>query len=137
MMFGSEKVCNKKECTRKCSTLCLSAFKSFDLSVFSLIDDSFESIGLVHSEVSEHLTVDYYSCLMQGSHELAIAESFESCCCVDTLNPQGTEATFFVFAVTISILQTFLPSILGNGPNVTASAEITSGEAQNLFSTVA
>ncbi len=40
------------------------------LGLLNLLYDSLESLGVVHSQVSEHLTVDLDTSLVDGTHEL-------------------------------------------------------------------
>ena len=124
----------KKKSAQSCALFFYSGVK---LSVFCFLHDSLESLGLVHGEVGKHLAVDDDTCFVQSTHELAVRETFETSGCVDTLNPKSAERAFFVLTVAVSVLQTFLPSVLGYGPDIAASAEIASGEAHHLFSTVA
>ena len=104
--------------------------------VFSFLYDGFERLRLIHSEVSEHLAVDFDTCFLQRAHQLAVAQSFETSGSVDTLNPQCAEITLFVLAIAISILETFLPSVLGNCPYVGTATKIASCEAHDLLTTV-
>ena len=38
----------------------------------NLVADSLERCGIVHGEVSENLAVDFHTCLVDESHELAV-----------------------------------------------------------------
>ena len=62
-----------------------------------------------------------------------VRKVLHACGSVDTLNPQCAEVALLVLTVTISIGQTLLPSVLGNGPDVLACSEITSCKFKNLF----
>ena len=96
--------------------------------------DSLESLGVVNSEVSENLTVDLDACLVQQTHQLAVAETLQTSCSVDTLDPKSAESALLVATVAESIGKTLLPSVLGNGPNILAGAKVTSGQTQYLLS---
>ena len=96
--------------------------------------DGLESLGVVDSEVSENLAVDLDACLVQQTHQLAVAEAFQTCGSIDTLNPQRAESALLVATIAESIGKTFLPSVLGNGPNILAGAKVTSGQTQYLLS---
>ena len=89
--------------------------------------DSLECFRVVHSEVSQHLTVDFDTSLVQCTHQLRIRHTLETSGSVDTLDPQCTEVALLILTVAVSVGQTLLPSILGNGPNVLTSTEVTSG----------
>ena len=55
------------------------------------VNDSLESGGVVDSEVSENLTVQVDTSLVQSTHELRIAHTLKTGSGVDTLNPQCAE----------------------------------------------
>ncbi len=88
------------------------------LCVLGLFDDGLESLGLVHGKVGEDLAVDFDTGFVQGTHQTAVGETFQTGGSIDTLNPQTTEFALFVLTVAVSIGQTLLPSILGNGPHI-------------------
>ena len=52
---------------------------------------------------------------------------------VDTLNPQCAEVAFLLFAVAISVGQTFFPSVFGDGPDVAAAAKVAACKFQDFF----
>ena len=89
-----------------------------------LVNDSLECIGIVNSEVSEDLAVDLDTSLVKSAHQLLVAHTLETCSSIDTLNPECTESALLVLAVAICIGETFLPSVLGNGPNVLTCAKV-------------
>ena len=109
----------------------------FPLGAFTLLYfcyNGLESFGVVDSEVSEYLAVDLDTCLVQQTHQLAVAETFHAGGSVDTLNPQCAEVALLGATVAISVGETLLPSVLGNGPHVLAGTEVTSGQTQNFLS---
>ena len=71
--------------------------------LLNLVNDSLESLRVVYSEVSENLTVNLDTCLVQSTHQLAIAHVLKTRSSVDTLNPQCAEVTLLVTTVTISV----------------------------------
>ena len=102
--------------------------------LLNLCYDSLESLGVVDSEVSEHLAVDFDAGLVQQTHQLAIAEALHAGSGIDTLNPKSAEVALLGTTVAVSIGKTLLPSVLGNGPYVLAGTEVTSGQTQNFLS---
>ena len=100
---------------------------------FDLVADSLEGSGIVHCEVSEHLAVDLDTSLMDEAHELGVGKILKTCSSVDTLNPEGAEVALFLLAVAVSIGQTFLPGIFGDGPDVTARAIVAAGEFEDFL----
>ena len=90
-----------------------------------LSNDSLESLWVVYSEVSENLTVDLDTSLMQSTHQSIISHILEAGSSVDTLNPQRTESTLLVAAIAVSIGKTLLPSVLGYGPYVLTRSIVT------------
>ena len=102
-----------------------------------LVNDCFESSGLIHSEVCKHLAVDDDTCFLEAAHELAVAQSLEACRGIDTLDPESAEGTFFVLPVAVSVLQTFLPCVLCYGPYISTTTKVTTGERHDLLATVA
>ena len=99
--------------------------------LFYFCYDSLESLGVVHCEVGEHLTVDFDASLVQATHELRVGKTLKTGGSVDTLNPQGAEVALLVAAIAESIGKTLFPSVLGNGPHVFAGTVITAGEFKN------
>jgi len=97
-------------------------------------NDSLESFGMVDSEVGKNLAVDFNTSLVQTAHQLAVAYTLDAGSSIDTLNPQSAEGALLVATIAEGIGQTLLPSVLGNGPNVLASADVTAGQLQNSLS---
>ena len=98
-----------------------------EVRLLHLCYDSLESFGVVDCEVSQNLAVDFDSSLVEESHKLRIAQALKTCGSIDTLNPQCAEVAFFVLSVAIGILETFFPSVLGNGPHISTATVVTSG----------
>ncbi len=99
-----------------------------------LIDDGLESIEVVHGEVGKCLAVDLDACLVDGAHQLAVRHTFETSGCVDTLNPKGTELTLLQLTAYVSIGESLLIGVFGNGPHVLAGTKLTLDALQNLLS---
>ena len=70
---------------------------------------------------------------MDEAHELGVAQVVHAGCCVDTLDPEGTEVGFVVFAVAVSVSKTFFPCVFGNGPYITAAAVVASCEFEDFL----
>ncbi len=102
--------------------------------VLHFVADSLESCGLIHCEVSEHLAVDLDAGLVNKTHELAVGKFFLTRCGIDTLDPESAEVALFLLAVAISVSQTFLPSILGDGPHVATASIVTAGKLKDFLS---
>ena len=99
-----------------------------------LVYDCLECLGIVYCEVSEDLAVNLDTCLVESSHQLAVAHILQACSCIDTLNPESTESALRVTAIAVCVGQSLLPSVLSNGPYVLSGAEVTLGELQNSCS---
>ena len=112
----------------------LKEFSACINSLLYFVNDSFESLGIVHGQVGEHLTVDFDTGFVDEAHKLAVRKIFHSCSGVDTLYPECAEVAFLLFAVAIGIGQTFFPCIFRYCPNVSAATIITAGKFQNFFS---
>lgn len=95
---------------------------------FHFVDDSFECRRIVEGKVGKHLAVDLDTCLVDETHELRVAEILHACCGVDALDPESAEVALLILAVAVSVCETFFPSVLGNGPYITAAAEVSAGE---------
>ena len=102
--------------------------------IFHLFHDSLESLGIVHGEVGEHLTVDLDTGLVDQAHELGIGEILETSSCIDTLDPESAEVALFLLTVTISVSQTLLPGVLGYCPYIAAASIVTAGEFEDFLS---
>lgn len=72
-------------------TSLLSVCKLSGAGLLHFVNDSLESGGVVDSEVSENLTVQVDTSLVQSTHELGVAHTLETGSGVDTLNPQCAE----------------------------------------------
>lgn len=102
-------------------------------SLLGLVDDSLESLGMVNGEVGEDLTVDLDALLVDEADELAVGETLETSSCVDTLNPKGAESLLLLLAIPVSIGLTLLPGVLGYGPDVLTTSEVTLSEFEDSF----
>ena len=100
-------------------------------NLLNLLYDGLESLGVVHSEVGENLTVDLDTCLSEVTHEYRVAETLLTSGSVDTLNPQRTEVALLVTTITIGVGQTLLPCVLCYCPNILAGSEVAAGKLQN------
>lgn len=101
--------------------------------LFHLLNNSFERLGVVDREVSKGLAIDVDISFMEFAHQSGVAQTFETGCSIDALNPQSTEVAFLVTAVTKSISETLFPSVLGNGPNVLACAIVAARQLKNFL----
>lgn len=106
----------------------LDVFQCERKGLLHLVHDGLESLGVIHSQVGEHLAVNLDTCLVEQTHQLAVAQTFEASGSVDTLNPESAESTLLVTTIAESIGETLLPSVLGNGPHILASTKVTSGQ---------
>ena len=97
------------------------------------VNDSLESLRVIHAEVSEDLAVDVDAVGMEQAHELRVAETLKTGSSIDTLNPKCAEVALLGATIAKCISQTFLPGILSNGPHILAGTNVTSGEVENLL----
>lgn len=91
------------------------------------VHNSLESGRVVESEVGKHLTVDFDAGFVNESHELGVRKTLHTGGGVDTLDPKSAEVALFVLTVAVCICETFLPSVLGDGPHVTTATKVTAG----------
>ena len=91
------------------------------------LDNSLESLRIVHGEVSENLAVQADVLLSQLTHELGVVHTVLTGSSVDTGNPQGTESAFLSFAIAVCVGETFFVGVLGYGPDVLPCKEVTAG----------
>ena len=101
--------------------------------LLDFVNDSLESFGVIHTEVSEDLAVDVDAIGMEQTHELRVAETLKTGSSIDTLNPKCAEVALLGATIAECISQTFLPGILSNGPHILAGTNVTSGEVENLL----
>lgn len=104
------------------------------LNLFNLVADSLEGLGIVHSEVSEHLTVDLDTGLVYESHESGVREILETGSGVDTLYPESAEVALFLLAIAVSVCEALFPGIFGYCPDVAAAAVVSAGELEDFLS---
>ena len=104
------------------------------MKLLDLSYDSLESFGVVNSKVSEHLTVNLYTSLVQKPHQLRIAQALHTSGSVNTLYPQSTEVTLLVATIAESVSKALLPSVFCNSPNILTGTKVTSGKAQDFLS---
>ena len=86
--------------------------------LFNCINNLLECLGVVHSQVSQNLTIQSDTCLVELTHKLRIGQTVSACSSVDTLDPQAAECSLLDLAVCVSILQTFFNGVFGNRPYV-------------------
>ena len=101
--------------------------------LLDFVNDSLESLWVIHTEVSEDLAVDVDAIGMEQTHELRVAETLKTGSSIDTLNPKCAEVALLGATIAECISQTFLPGILSNGPHILAGTNVTSGEVENLL----
>lgn len=106
---------------------------AYVLGVANFVYNGLEGCGVVECEVGEDFAVDFDAGLVDEAHELGVAEAFDACGGVDTLDPQCAEVAFLLFAVAISVGQTFFPSVFGDGPDVAAAAKVAACKFQDFF----
>ena len=102
--------------------------------LLNLLDDSLESGLVVHGEVSEDLAVDLDTSLVECTHKCRIGHVLETSSSVDTLDPQCAEVALLVTAVTVSVCETLLPSVLRNCPNILSCTIVTLGQLKDSCS---
>ena len=88
---------------------------------------------MVDSEVGENLAVDLDVLLVDEADELAVGHAFHTRGGVDALNPQSAESLLFLLAIPVCVGLTFLPSVLGYGPDVLTTTEVTLSEFEDSF----
>ena len=92
--------------------------------LFHLLNNGFEGFGIVDSQVGKGLAIDVDISFMEFAHQSGVAQTFETGCSIDALNPQSAEITLLVAPIAESIGETLLPSVLGNGPHVLACPKV-------------
>ena len=97
---------------------------------------SFESIGVVHGQIGQHLTVQFDIGFVELSHKLAIRHPVLASTRVDTRDPQLTEVAFLSTTIAVSIQPTFFNGVFGYRPNVFAATKITFGHLHELAPTI-
>ena len=102
-------------------------------TLFYRIDDCFERLWVVHSEVGENLAVETDVLLRELAHKLRVRDAVLTGSGVDSLDPEGTEVTLLGLAVTVSVGETFLVSVLRYSPDILSGEEITAGSLKNLL----
>lgn len=102
-------------------------------TLFYRIDDSFERLWVVHSEIGENLTVETDVLLCELAHELRVRDAVLTSGSVDSLDPKGTECTLLGLAVTVGVGETFLVSVFRYSPDILSGEEVTAGSLKNLF----
>src|SRR5690606_35686171 len=68
----------------------------------------------VHSQIGQNLTVDFDGRFLQTSDQTAVRHAINPSTSVDTSDPQSTELTLPLLALTIGILTSLDDRLLGN-----------------------
>lgn len=102
-------------------------------TLFYRIDDCFERLWVVHSEVSENLAVETDVLLRELAHKLGVRDAVLTGGGVDSLDPEGAEGTLLGLAVTIGVGETFLVSVFRYCPDILSGEEVTAGSLENLL----
>ena len=103
------------------------------IKLFDGIDNCLESLRIVHCEVGKHLAVQADVLLCKLAHELGIGDTVLTGGGIDPLDPEGAEVALLGLAVTVSIGQTLLISVLCYGPDILSGEEISAGSLENLL----
>ena len=93
----------------------------------------FESIGVVEGQVSKGFAVEIDVVGCQFVHEAAVSGAVGTGSGVDTGNPKAAVCTLFEFAAYVSVSHCAINGILGYGPDVFTTTEITFGLFENFF----
>ena len=102
-------------------------------TLFYRIDDCFERLRVVHGEIGENLAVETDVLLRELAHELRVGDAVLTGSGVDSLDPESAEVTLLGLAVTVSVGETFLVSVLRYSPDILSGEEITAGSLENLL----
>jgi hypothetical protein len=94
-----------------------------------------EGCRLKDRHIRQDLTVEVDTGLAQAVHQAAVGHAIQTRTGVDTGNPQRTELTLALPAVTVGILTCLGNGLLGNTVNTTAGTVVTLGLLQNFFVT--
>jgi hypothetical protein len=103
------------------------------LSFFYLVDDGFESFGVVHGQVGEDLPVQGDPFFVELAYELRIGHVILTYAGIDTLYPECPERAFLVAPVAVSVSEPFLQGVLGYGVDILAASPVAFGLAEDLF----
>src|SRR3546814_579262 len=90
-------------------------------------DDCLERFRLVHSDIGQHLAVQFDAGQLQAMHELAVGQTFHADGGVDALDPERAEVPLLNLAVAISVLPRLLHRLFGDADRVLAAAVIALG----------
>lgn len=120
---------------RLCSSVCYKEpGNDVPCSLLHLCYDGLECLGVIDSKVSKNLAVDLDATLVQQTHQLRVAQTLEAGSSVDTLDPESAEVALLVTAVTVSVCETLLPSVLRNCPNILSCTIVTLGQLKDSCS---
>src|SRR5690554_8022995 len=90
----------------------------------------------VHGQIGQNLTVDFNGRLFQTSDQTAVGHAILTSTGVDTGDPQSTELTLALLAVTIGVLTCLDDRLLGNPEYTRTRTVVTFGEFQNFLVTL-
>ena len=71
--------------------------------------------------------------MYKRQHELRVGDAVLTGSGVDSLDPESAEVTLLGLAVTVSVGETFLVSVLRYSPDILSGEEITAGSLENLL----
>src|SRR5690606_27675077 len=91
----------------------------------------------VHGQIGQNLTVDFDRRFFQASDQTAVGQTVDTSTSIDTGDPQSTELTLALLAVTVGILTRLDDRLLGNPEYTRARTVVTFGEFQNFLVTLA
>ena len=103
------------------------------LGLFYSVYDCFECFWVIHGQVGEYLTVKVESGVVYFAHEYGVAHTVLTSACVDPLDPEATEKSLSLLAVTVGVEPSFFDLVFGYGPDVFLTTEIAFGELQHFF----
>ena len=102
--------------------------------LLDLIHHSFESIRMIHSQISQYLSIELNALLRTLAHKFAIWHPVLTSTGIDSLNPEGSKLTFALLSTWVSIEKSLLYSVFGDGPNVFSGTVVPFGHLEDFFS---
>jgi hypothetical protein len=90
-----------------------------------LVEHRFESFRVVHRKICQYFPVQLDIGFVKFAHEFGVGHAIGTASGINTLYPNAAEQSLFLFAVAVSVLQTFFNGVFGYRPYIFLSPKIT------------
>ncbi len=98
------------------------------------VHHSLEGSGVIHGQVGQYFSVEFYVMFVNLTHEGGIAHAMLTGTGIDSLNPQAAELTLSLLAIPVSVQPRLFNLIFGYSPYILLTPEVALGKLHHALS---